>query len=149
MLILNANRLFDIQADLTEPVFPYTDAASCKLSLRARRAVLSRSNTPQVACNTESKRQSPAVLFQRAYKRLPNLSVNSKLQLMIGESSSSSRKQQEKSLVQIMEKNYLYFRLSFKSDLSVHLDQEVHQKVAPGCQATSLQFLKEKKNWHD
>lgn len=60
------------------------------LSERACLSVLSESNTPHVACSTESRRQSPAVLFHRAYSRLPSLTVSSRLQLMTKSSSSST-----------------------------------------------------------
>lgn len=45
---------------------------------------------PHVACRTESRRQSPAVRFHRAYRRLSSLVPSSNDQLMMGDSSSSS-----------------------------------------------------------
>lgn len=50
---------------------------------------------PQVACNTESNRQSPAVRFHRAYSLLSNRVPSSIDQLMIGDSSSSSERESE------------------------------------------------------
>lgn len=73
-------------------VATYIIAPSLRLSARALRSELSTSKTPQVACKTESKRQSPAVRFHKAYKRLLNLSVNSKLQFIIDSSTSNSGK---------------------------------------------------------
>ena len=68
----------------------YVNAASFRLSASALRSVLSRSITPHDACSTESRRQSPAVRFHSAYRRLPRTSVISTLQLMTCSSSSSS-----------------------------------------------------------
>ena len=68
----------------------YMWAPSDKLSASARLSVLSLSMIPQVACRTESSRQSPAVLFHNAYSRLPRRSVISQLQLITGSSSSNS-----------------------------------------------------------
>lgn len=45
---------------------------------------------PQVACSTESSRQSPAVRFQSAYNLLSKRVPSSSDQLMMGDSSSSS-----------------------------------------------------------
>lgn len=57
-------------------------APSLKLSAIALRRLLSRSITPQVACNNESRRQSPAVLFHSGYNRLDNCCTNSSLQFI-------------------------------------------------------------------
>ena len=54
-----------------EATITYICPASCKLSAIALRNVLSLSKTPHVACRTESRRQSPAERFQRAYNLLP------------------------------------------------------------------------------
>uniref|UniRef100_A0A915J2I6 Uncharacterized protein n=1 Tax=Romanomermis culicivorax TaxID=13658 RepID=A0A915J2I6_ROMCU len=48
----------------------YTLAASDKLSDNACLRLFSESNTPQVACRTESNKQSPAVRFHKANNRL-------------------------------------------------------------------------------
>lgn len=71
---------------------PHThlEAPSTRLSASALLRVESLSTTPQVACSTESSRQSPAVLFHRGYSWLPNSSKSSPLQLIIGGSTSSS-----------------------------------------------------------
>ena len=71
----------------------YIIAPSLMLSERACLNVFSESNTPHVAWSTESRRQSPAVLFHSAYRRLPSLTVSSRLQLMTSSSSSSINKQ--------------------------------------------------------
>ena len=70
---------------------PYKCPASCKLSAIALLSVFSRSKTPHVACNTESKRQSPADLFHKAWSLDPKWTRTSSLQLMIAASSSNSR----------------------------------------------------------
>jgi len=79
-----------MQAD--QPLAPtHLLAASTRESERAVRRVLSMSSIPQVACSTESSRQSPAVRFHRAYRRLPSFSVISTLQFTTSSSVNSAR----------------------------------------------------------
>ena len=73
-------------------------APSVRLSARDLRSVLSVSNTPHVTCSMESSKQSPAVRFHMAYRRLPSC-INSALQFIIDSSTSSSvpKKERKKS----------------------------------------------------
>ena len=68
----------------------YRCPASCKVSAIALLSVFSRSKTPHVACNTESRRQSPAERFQRACNLDPSLTLTSSDQLIMAASSSNS-----------------------------------------------------------
>jgi hypothetical protein len=67
----------------------YTFPPWCRLSARALLRVLSRSNTPQVACMAESRRQSPAERFHRAYSLEPSRTVTSSDQFSTGGSDSN------------------------------------------------------------
>ena len=73
----------------------YTMAPSVRLSARDLRSVLSVSNTPHVTCSMESSKQSPAVRFHMAYRRLPSC-INSALQFIIDSSTSSSVPKKER-----------------------------------------------------
>ena len=78
--------------------YTYCEPASNRLSARDLLNMLSLSITPHEACKTESRRQSPAVRFHSAYRRLPSRSVISRLQLIAGSSSSRSAKENNLSL---------------------------------------------------
>ena len=63
-------------------IMAYKEADSRRELARDCRSLLSLSNIPHVACRTESRRQSPAERFHRAYSLDFNWTVNSGDQLM-------------------------------------------------------------------
>lgn len=65
--------------------YTHKDEHSCIVSAIVRRNILSLSNMPQVACNTESRRQSPADRFHSAW------SLSASVYQFIAPSSSSSK----------------------------------------------------------